>query len=195
MSYELVARDENGLVRMLKGGKFKLRTPILSSSVDDEVRRFLENDAVKLLDVIGNGPLLYAHDNDILTRVMIPDNVSHTAYFIPGAEFYLGPDKFSMRIFMTWIPVLTITESGQVDGLTTTAHHEYHHTWEGLAKDKVLFDSLRKVITQDSSIPLVRLESNAGPIMFYKANHKFGEYARRYMAQQYPRLLESASAV
>lgn len=213
MSYELVNGNNKDLAARFTNGRFTLRIPKLGSSVDEEVRRFLDEEAVKLLDVLGKGPLLYTHDNDILTRclrgmhksravagdieyskctdMVCFDGYEHTIYYLSGGVIYLGPEVFSMALHDVFVPVLAIRESGHVEEMITTAHSHAVHSWEGLAKDRVLFESLKDIVQQDPAIPLIRIESSSGPIMFYKPTHKLGGYARKYIEQHHPWLLEA----
>lgn len=208
MSYETVQTELSGLVRKLVGGRFFLSIPPRDSSVDAKVSDFLENDAVKLLDVIGTGPLLYTHDDDVIVNcqkemlarakaaihfkpaVMVPeDDFAHALYYISSGIFYLSPNSFAMEINMGAIPVLSITKCGRVYGVVTTAHHARDHSWEGIATDKLLFDSLKAAVKQDPSCPMIRLNTKTRPITFYKATHRYGELAGEYMRRVHPRLL------
>jgi hypothetical protein len=215
MTGELVRGAEGSLVRRLPGGTFSLRVPPPDSSLDEEVREFLENDVFKLLDVLGEGPLLYAHEGDvfnyILRHVVEPgsrqgfplhprdavavetDPYEHVLYCLVGGELYISPESFSLGIPAGIdIPLLFIRKSGNVEYSPMRYHYnDPWHTWVGPAKDRVLFESLKRVANQDPRIPLVRIDIEGGvPIMFYKPTHKLGEHAQRYLKQN-PRLLET----
>ena len=208
MNYEVVQTELEGIVRKLVDGRFYLSIPPLDSSVDAKVRDFLENDAVKLLDVIGTGPLLYSHDDDVVLRclnellenvgshiivhkptLMVPDNFAHVLCYLASGIFYLSPNHFAFDINMGAVPTLIMSKSGKIRSTVTTAHSANDHHWEGIAKDKLLFDSLKAAVKQDPSCPMIRLNTKKGPITFYKATHRYGELARTYVAKQYPRLL------
>ncbi|MBU0629252.1 MAG: hypothetical protein KKC75_08760 [Nanoarchaeota archaeon] len=212
MKYE-IAKQDGEIVYSTKDGRFSIITPDSdkSQSIDREVQEFLENEAHKLLDVIGPDPVLYPHDEDVAVhdmsgmfhvnlsnplsvhpdeqRPVLRTEVYHVVYYIPGAEFHLTQDIFSMAINRIAVPLLIITDRGYVTEWSTSAHDHNHHMWKGPQQDPKLFESLKRVVNQDPLEQVVNINSEDGPIIFYKLQHQLGQYATQHFREHNPSLL------
>lgn len=246
--YELVKKDDGDLARRFKNERFSLEINLNSLKLQPaneivkkfaeehfgsyekylkEIRRFIQEDAVKLLDALGREPLLYRQDKkgdkilmllqylhqgecqidpelafkrqeysdkEVVIPTPVEDIPRHVFWYVPGAEFYLTENEFSMFIGMVFVPILTIGDNGRLSEFETTSHQNSWHKWGGLAQDIKLYHSLTSIVRaveEGKDMPLIKIEWSDGYCEFFKKQHKFGEYAHKYMLQHHPKLLEA----
>jgi hypothetical protein len=197
------------IVRSLKDGRFALRTPRFSASqLEDKVNSFLQYDSVRLLDILGNDPILVSQqpENDLFVYILrqvdarikakelglgekgaaqlVSQEKIMVAYLLNTAEFYLTREKFSISIDEIYAPIFSIRESGKITNMAPSIYGNNILAWDGIAKDKKLYASLKQALRQSIDASQIRLESEKGPIIIYKERHKISQSVQHYLRGQ-----------
>ena len=193
----------------LKDGRFCVRTPIFTTrQLENEVNHFLYHDAPKLLDILGNDPVLLAQtpENDPFVYIIrqtnaitkarklgLPDEAGKglisqerimVAYLLETAEFYITRKRFSVSIAEIHAPIFLIDESGKINNMAPTIAGNDILIWNGPALDDLLFNSLKREVADKTYRNRIELDTKTGPIRIYKQSSEIAISIQKYLSEQ-----------